>query len=256
MSAALNAADLTRGMTIEEVRIELGREESTMELGDRQILIYSGGTQLEFRYGKLVKKNGDLLPKPSAPEESQPEAVPATILETEPPRIREEQTITESATLDTPDIAAIGQDSNRNEAFKQLENEMEDDAGKFTQSGRESSHRHLLAVGISFGVEAVVTFIVLSIAFSISGFPTVVRQLALLSLAVALSGTVLDFILNSGPTNLLRAAAGFIILLVLIKQMTDVREWATAIKIAIIARLVSIVVVWLVIVGLMSILSL
>jgi len=101
----------------------------------------------------------------------------------------------------------------------------------------------------------VVTFIVLSIAFQISGFPSVFRQLLLLSLAVALAGALLDTVLRMDPLNPVRSAAGLLVLVLLIRPLTDVREWATAIKIAIIARLVSIAVIWLAMIALRMLFS-
>jgi hypothetical protein len=46
------------------------------------------------------------------------------------------------------------------------------------------------------------------------------------------------------------------VLLILIRQLTDVREWATAIKIAILARVISIALMWGIMMGLLTLFSL
>ena len=58
-----------------------------------------------------------------------------------------------------------------------------------------------------------------------------------------------------GPLSPIRSVAGLIVLILLIRPLTDVREWATAIKIAVIARLVSIAVLWLAMIGLSMLFS-
>jgi len=246
---------LSRGMSIEDVQVELGRAESTMEIGDREVLIYADGTRLEFVDGKLIKENEELLPPEIETAASKPLADNPLIKPEEIVRQREGKTIGASVQPKNVDRSGLGEDYGGNQSLESLEAEI--NAGQINgdpQSG--GPQRNLLQkVAITFGIEIVVTFIVLSIAFQISGFPSVFRQLLLLSLAVALAGALLDTVLRMDPLNPVRSAAGLLVLVLLIRPLTDVREWATAIKIAIIARLVSIAVIWLAMIALRMLFS-
>lgn len=255
-SASIDGKALTRGMSLEDVQIELGRAESNMELGSREILIYADGTRLEFVDGKLVKENERGLPRRETRKADRPETDEPLIKAEEIVQQREGKTIGASVQGQNIDSPGPGQDYERGSS--KLENlGAEIDAGPIAgEPGAAAPKKNLLqAIAIAFGIEMVVTLVVLSIAFQISGFPTVFRQLVALSLAVALAGALLDTLLRVGPLSPIRSVAGFIVLILLIRPLTDVREWATAIKIAIIARLVSIAVLWLALIGLSTLFS-
>jgi len=113
------------------------------------------------------------------------------------------------------------------------------------------ARNHIRDVLIGFILEIILTILVLQIAFSLSGFPCLFRQIALLSMAVALVGAALEYLLFISLFNPIRIGLSFIILLLLIRQMTDVREWVTAIRIALLARLISLGLMWASFAGLM-----
>ena len=256
--SAVQASNLNRGMSFEEVQIELGRPESKMELGPKEVHIYADGTRLEFQGGELVKENDATLPEPAKVEPvavEEPEKI-EPLLENALQMQREDQTIGASIQSEDNEPTKIGEHYEYAKALEGLKEELENEQESFEQSLVPTAVERLQAVAIVFGAEVVITFIVLIIAFQIAGFPNVIGQLILLSLAVALAGGALDFAFGTDLLNPIRSALGFIILLVLIKQMTDVRNWVTAIKIAIIARVVSMALIWILMVGLMSIFSL
>jgi hypothetical protein len=260
---ALQASNLVRGMSLEEARIEFGRPESSMQLGSRQILIYEDGSRLEFENGALIRQNDRDLPptetKETSPATEQPSraAKADPILETDIIKPDNDLTITASSQVEEKNLSMIGKSSQReySEAIEQMDRELGGEAARIQTDDSQTPNQRLIWIGVSFGIEYFVTLLVLFIAFSLSGFPSVIRQLLLLSLAVASVGAILDFTLQASLLNPVRSGAGFIILLILIRQLTDVREWATAIKIAILARLVSIAIMWAVMIGLFSLFS-
>jgi hypothetical protein len=267
----LKADGLKHGMSMEEVRIELGHPESTMEVGSKQIQIYQDGTRLEFQNGELIGRNGTPLsiqqktsikpaptPEPTVAPTPEPRIEEGSLLDTEVIQPEKDLTITASFQLEEQDLSKIGEnyESNHAAALKRMEKELQSEAALMDREQSSTLADRLVMIGISFGIEVVVTWIVLSIAFSLSGFPSVIRQLVLLSLAVAVVGALLDFVLQAGLLNPVRSGAGFLVLLILIRQVTDVREWATAIKIAILARIISIALMWGIMVGLFTLFSL
>jgi hypothetical protein len=62
--------------------------------------------------------------------------------------------------------------------------------------------------------------------------------------------------MNATPLNPVRAVGGLLILAVLIRQFTEVRTWASAATIALIARIVSLALIWLIAIALTAIGSL
>lgn len=111
----------------------------------------------------------------------------------------------------------------------------------------DSPRQGLREIVIAFSVEILVTLFVLSITFQICGFPCAFRQLFSLSLAVALFGAVLDTLISLPLLHPLRALAGLVILIGLIRPFTEVAMWSTAVKIGIITRLISLAIIWLIV---------
>lgn len=246
--SSVHAETLEYGMSEEDVKIELGRPELKMALGGKEVWIYTDGTKLEFVDGQLNKQNDTALLAPRAtsgkPSGDENPLIRAEDMVEQP----KEKTITMSVQPQASEYTSMTQ--NNTKSLQNLEDAINaGEADQLLSEEEEVSSSALMSIGVSFAVELVVTLIVLSIAFQISGFPSIFRQILLLSLSVALVGAVFDTILELGPLNPIRSVAGFVILMVLIRQLTDVREWATAIKIAILARVVSIVMVWLLMLG-------
>jgi heme/copper-type cytochrome/quinol oxidase subunit 4 len=122
---------------------------------------------------------------------------------------------------------------------------LEKDAISHTHSQSNDARTHLRNVLIGFILELVLTLVVLLISFHICDFPTLLHQIGLLSLSMALLGAGMEYFLFIGLANPIRIGLSFIILLLLIRQFTDVRDWATAIRITLIARLISLGLMWL-----------
>lgn len=241
---------LTHGMSVEEAQTELGRAESNKVVGTREVLIYADGTRLEFAKGKLIKANEQELAPGKVPTASKAVPDEPLIKAEEIVQQREGKTIGASVQAGNLALSGLNDSHEGSEALERLEADLNGE-GMTNTSGSTGPKGDLLQmIAITFGIEIVVTFIVLSIAFQISGFPSVFRQLLLLSLAVALVGAFFAILFRMDPLNPIRSAAGLLVLILLIRPMTDVRGWASAIKIAIIARLASIAVLWLAMIGL------
>lgn len=248
--------NLKYGMSAEDVRVELGRPESKMSLGEKEVWIYADGSRIEFVDGKLTKENDTALAIPKAePVEAEKDKDPLIKAE-EIVQNRENKTISASIQNEEINYASMGEDYTRKEKLRNLEKELSIESGPDYIEYEGSSRSRIQQIVIAFGIELVVTLLVLSIAFQISGFPSVFRQIFLLSLAVAIVGVILDLVLGTDPLSPIRSVAGLLVLLSLIRQLTDVREWATAIKIAIIARVVSFIMIWVLLLGVTMLFSL
>jgi hypothetical protein len=179
-----------------------------------------------------------------------------TPLEYKIPAGRDNYTITESAELDKLLSADTSGENDFNILNRDLREAIENYEHAQDRPKADTARTHLRNVLIGFILELVISLIVLQIAFSLIGFPSLFYQIALLSLVLALSGALLEFFLYLGLLNPIRIGISFIVLLLLIRQMTDVREWSTAIQVALIARTISIGLMWLGLAGSMALLGL
>ncbi len=279
------ASALTKGMSIRAVEKELGKPESKLSMGSKDILNYSDAGKLEFVNGALTSVNGVLLsasatapkaieqvkPAPAAlavneasiPTAPAPSEAPVSTAPAEAP-IKAEipessndltingitQSIQGQETLSVDEIAEGGYNYTKiaQDLESTITHESEEDVA---QEPTSPENERLASILIGFIIEVVVTLIVLKVAFQVVGFPALWRQLILLSLAVALASAMVSYALHFGSMNPVSMGVSFIVLLLLIRQMTDVREWATAIQIAITARIVSIVLMWVAFAGVM-----
>ena len=242
--------ELSYGMSEEEVSIELGRPDSTMSLGGKEVWIYADGSRIEFVDGTLRKENGTTLTPPKNKSQKTDRTDDPLIKAEDIVVQREDKTISASIQSEEIDLSKLADNSMMSESLKNIEKALSPGAQSDFLGHDRSPGSRIQKIAITFGIELVVTLIVLSIAFQISGFPIIFRQILLLSMAVAMVGVIIDLLLSSNPLNPIRTAAGLIVLLLLIRQLTDVREWATAIKIALVARIISFAMIWLLILGL------
>ncbi|MGZ0707340.1 hypothetical protein ACWPKO_03265 [Coraliomargarita sp. W4R53] len=244
----LHAQALTQGMTIKAVEAEIGKPISQMEIGNRAILIYPDQRKLEFRSGKLVRENGleiKTLVADLPPEDSIP--APAAEL----PVARHDVSLSKSIESEEFSAENLSQVYDMGAINQELGSAIENYEHTHNTSKTATENDHLRDVLIGFILEVVLTCIVLQVAFNLSGFPCLFHQIALLSLIVALVGATLEYLLSIGLFNPIRIGLSFIVLLLLIRQLTDVREWATAIRIAILARFISLALMWLSFAGIM-----
>jgi hypothetical protein len=243
-------------MSVREVEKELGKPDSRMAAGNQEILNYANEGKLLFVGGALSAIDGVLLIDPAlkpAESESPRETVQSdTQLLEALPSINEDQTITQSAQQYTTTLSEqFAEDYDYTKISSELEDSIKDYEAESRRNNAPTELERLTSILIAFSIEVVITLIVLKIAFQVCGFPALWRQLIPLSIAVALAGAMVSYVFHVGSLNPVSIGLSFILLLILIRQMTDVREWTTAIQIAVTARLVSIVLMWLAFAGAM-----
>lgn len=262
------ASSLTQGMTMQEVESDLGKPASRLEFGEREVLIYEDNGRLEFQNGNLYRIDGK-----TAPEIIAPAASPMQLQDTAPSQhdapppqhlldseldlsdLAAEKTITETSADRTATIEEFGGNYDYGNLLAEFEASLDGyDSARHNSLGPMPA-RPLLETGVGFIIEALITLVVLKIAFNLCGFPCLWHQIILLSVLTAIVGAALALVLKAGLFNPVRIGTSFLLLLVLIRQCTDVREWSTAIKIALTARVVSIIVMWLAFAGMLALIG-
>jgi hypothetical protein len=243
------------GTSLESVQSELGPAESIVEAGAKEILVYADGTRLEFMDGKLIRPDQlTLLPAKPVATDSLTRSDPLIKAEHIVAQ-REKQTISTNVGTNDLDYSKLAESYGNRKTFEGLEADLRAEEASSSWKHAAHTNQRLKEIALGFAIELLVTFVVLSIAFQLSGLAPGYSKLILLSTAVALIGALLDTLLHTGPLHPIRSVAGFSLLLVLIPQLTHVRKWATALKIAAIARIVSILFFWLVLKGLSGLLT-
>lgn len=238
------------GTTLERVQSELGPAESIEEVGSKEVLVYSDGTRLEFIDGKLISagnsfNSSDPQSKKDSRVADDPLVKAESIVEQ-----RQQQTISASTKSKPVDYSLLAENyGNR----KTLEDEIR--AEDAASAGAAPARQRLRAIMLACGIEFIATFVVLILAFQICGFSSALWRQLFISGAVALTGALLDVLLQAGPLHPIRLAAGFVILLIALPQFTQLRRWTTAIKIAVIARIVFILFGWLGLYGIAGLLN-
>ena len=165
------------------------------------------------------------------------------------PIMRDQLTITESS----QDLAINAEDidSSYGKMMQDFAATLEDYETGARRSDATRELNPLIAALIGFIVEIVITLLVLKVAFQFSDYRFRFRQILPLCIAVAVVGSLLGVTLDIGLFNPARIGLSFIIMLVLLRMMTEVHEWATVIQMALTARLVSLGMTWLVLMGMM-----
>ncbi|MGJ8639357.1 MAG: hypothetical protein ACSHYA_08180 [Opitutaceae bacterium] len=207
---------------------EIGRPESTLERGYKKVFIYEDGSRFVFINDSLVSLNGKNLISTASV------TTPWKDDQTAESKSDQTQQPEDSVGLDDPVTA----DAN---SLQETADDLDFDYSyEYTDDYSEpTAKERALKIFLIFIVEWIITLTVLKITFQLTGFPCIWRQLIVLSSVVAFSGLIVNVLIPEEMASTVRASVGFIVLLLTIRKFTDVREWATAIKIAITARVVS-----------------
>lgn len=207
--------------------------------------LYAAGPEAESAPGSSSNNIQQVAVQSSAMSQAEPD------LDLQIPIARKDMTITESIQHEGLTAEDIGQNYSFRTISKDLSQALEEYDRTQSSSQADTARDHIRNVLIGLILELIITLIVLQIAFSLSGFPFLFHQIALLALAVAIPGALLEYFLSVGLLNPIRMGLGFILLLLLIRPLSDIRDWATAIRIALLARLISIGIMWLAFAGVM-----
>jgi len=96
---------------------------------------------------------------------------------------------------------------------------------------------------IQFSIEVILSFVVLKVAFNLTGFPSLTRQLLPISILIALSMLGVDHLVGE-DSFFIRNLVAFAVSYNLIKWLTDAKDWELAMTIAIAARVVTAAISW------------
>ena len=207
----------------------------------------SHSAAVENEQDKLSSHAAASLSEPSATGETDPAAEAGTthfIGNTlELPLMREQLTITESAEGSAVDVEGL--DFIYGKKVQEFATALDDNAMEFSISKRSQQRHPLLEILIGFIIEVVITLVILKITFLVGEFRFCLSQVLPISLTVGFVGAFLHLTLGISLLNPMQIALSFLIMLMLIRFMTEAHEWADALKITLVARLVTTCLFWL-----------
>jgi hypothetical protein len=207
----------------------------------------SHSAAVENEQDKLSSHAAASLSEPSATGEKDPAAEAGTthfIGNTlELPLMREQLTITESAEGSAVDVEGLDFIYGKN--VQEFATALDDNAMEFSISKRSQQRHPLLEILIGFIIEVVITLVILKITFLVGEFRFCLSQVLPISLTVGFAGAFLHLTLGISLLNPMQIALSFLIMLMLIRFMTEAHEWADALKITLVARLVTTCLFWL-----------
>ena len=207
----------------------------------------SHSAAVENEQDKLSSHAAASLSEPSATGETDPAAEAGTthfIGNTlELPLMREQLTITESAEGSAVDVEGL--DFIYGKKVQEFATALDDNAMEFSISKRSQQRHPLLEILIGFIIEVVITLVILKITFLVGEFRFCLSQVLPISLTVGFAGAFLHLTLGISLLNPMQIALSFLIMLMLIRFITEAHEWADALKITLVARLVTTCLFWL-----------
>ena len=207
----------------------------------------SHSAAVENEQDKLSSHAAASLSEPSATGEKDPAAEAGTthfIGNTlELPLMREQLTITESAEGSAVDVEGL--DFIYGKKVQEFATALDDNAMEFSISKRSQQRHPLLEILIGFIIEVVITLVILKITFLVGEFRFCLSQVLPISFTVGFVGAFLHLTLGISLLNPMQIALSFLIMLMLIRFMTEAHEWADALKITLVARLVTTCLFWL-----------
>ncbi|WP_309398246.1 hypothetical protein [Cerasicoccus maritimus] len=272
MAGLANAADLFRGMTEDEVIAVLGNPNSSMGRSNKLILMY-GDAEVELRAGRLYTARGrdmDYLapdgqsqfayasgrgwtlngqPVPlsyryTVANQTVEQAIEPTV---EAPPEPEPETVEPVAepTVE-PEMDYDEYDDYEYDEFDEFYDE------ELYADYEPTTMELTIAVALRFLIEFIITLIVVKISFEQKGFPVLMPQLFMLSLAQGFISFLLDcgFIALNFHNWMIEQGIEFVTLSTLIYLITDVTQSITAMTIAAIARPLTFFAYWVAVLGL------
>ena len=218
-------------------------------------LLLNVGAQTQASHSAAVENEHDKLSSHAAASLSEPSTTGETDPSTEAgtthfignplelPLMREQLTITESAEGSVVDVEGLDFIYGKN--VQEFATALDDNAMGFSIS-KQSQQRHpLLDILIGFIIEVVITLVILKITFLVGEFRFCLSQVLPISLTVGFVGAFLHLTLGISLLNPVQIALSFLIMLLLIRFITEAHEWADALKITLVARLVTTCLFWL-----------
>lgn len=222
-------------------------------------LLLEVGAQTQPSYTSTVEDEQDklsnhvtaILTAPTATGEVDPSSDAGTTAlignTLELPSMRDQLTITKSAQGTSVEIEDL--DLSYGKRIQAFAATLEDDTAEFSVSKRSQKRNPLLEMLIGFIIEVIMTLIVLKITFLLSELRFYFSQVLPISLVVASFGVLMHVIFGISLLNPLQIALNSLVMLLLIRLITEAHEWAIALRITFVTRLVTIGLIWLAFTG-------
>jgi hypothetical protein len=163
------------------------------------------------------------------------------------PLMRDQLTITES--VHGSSVGTEGLDVSYSKRIQDFATALDDDTVGFSINQKSKQRNPLLGILIGFIIEVVITLIVLRIAFLLGDFRYHFSQVLPISLVVGFVGIFLHITLGISLLNPIQIALSSLIMLVMIRFITEAHEWADALQITFVTRVFTIGLAWLAFTG-------
>jgi len=170
------------------------------------------------------------------------------------PLMRDQLTITES--YQNHSILQNDTDSDYVQGMQDLAWTLDPYDARMQRQSRTATVNLGLIALIEFIIELSIPFIVLKVAFQFSDYRFQPQQILTICLIVAAVGAILFGTLQLGVFNPARIGISFMIMLVLLRVITQVHDLSTALQMTLIARLIFLGIGWLVLYGMNLLLGL
>ena len=159
------------------------------------------------------------------------------------PAMRDQLTITESSqglSLGVDDI-----DTTYGKMVQEFAATLEGNNASPTARIRAPKLGKLLDILLCFGVETIITLLVLKITFQLGEYRARFHNILPICLAIASAGALLRYFVGINLFHPIQVGVSSFLLLMILRLATDVHEWAPALQITFAARLASLGVLWL-----------
>ena len=211
-----------------------------------------GETPNSDEFNQLIRAEISLQDTDTAPLEESPAALIEDKLDL--PLMRDQLTITES--YQNHSILQNDTDSDYVQGMQDLARTLDPYDARMQRQSRTATVNLRLIALIEFIIELSIPFIVLKVAFQFSDYRFQPQQILTICLIVAAVGAILLGTLQLGVFNPARIGISFLIMLVLLRIITQVHDLSTALEMTLIARLISLGIGWLVLYGMNLLLGL
>lgn len=211
-----------------------------------------GETPNSDEFNQLIRAEISLQDTDTAPLEESPAALIEDKLDL--PLMRDQLTITES--YQNHSILQNDTDSDYVQDMQDLARTLDPYDARMQRQSRTATVNLRLIALIEFIIELSIPFIVLKVAFQFSDYRFQPQQILTICLIVAAVGAILLGTLQLGVFNPARIGISFLIMLVLLRIITQVHDLSTALEMTLIARLISLGIGWLVLYGMNLLLEL
>ncbi|MCH2154575.1 MAG: hypothetical protein MK080_01060 [Opitutales bacterium] len=250
------------GMTRADLIREMGQPTSSVEGKSREILLFANGAEIQLQDGRVNRVEGmSFDQQPTTTDSIRPTQGRSTPKpKPEPESITVPEPVAEQPS--PPPVEATAQDqplpqidlSNLNLWSEQIDGD-NDSYEDYVYAYEELPLGFVLIT--TFLIEFIVCAVIIRIAFGMQGFPTLLHQILTISVIQSLTQTGLLYLAVYAPfLTMFKAdiALSYLALITAIYMFSDVKQVATAIKIAAMAKVATWVVAYIALIAIVGLL--